>query len=137
MKKLIFSSSATVYTADNEMPLRETSRTGGCTNPYGWTKYMTEQILSGIAKRYAPEELVGKGVIGLDDTPKLAAPEMQQKFEETARGVIIPKQIDYVFTVSASISVSTSIISSSLCEDSNNRYLPAFPFSYFVLLIGL
>ncbi len=49
VKKLIFSSSATVYTADNEMPLRETSRTGGCTNPYGWTKYMTEQILSGIA----------------------------------------------------------------------------------------
>ena len=49
MKKIIFSSSATVYTADNEMPLRETSRTGGCTNPYGWTKYMTEQILSGMA----------------------------------------------------------------------------------------
>ena len=48
-KKIIFSSSATVYTADNEMPLRETSRTGGCTNPYGWTKYMTEQILSGMA----------------------------------------------------------------------------------------
>ncbi|MDD6199643.1 MAG: UDP-glucose 4-epimerase GalE [Firmicutes bacterium] len=47
-KNLIFSSSATVYTADNEMPLRETSRTGNCTNPYGWTKYMTEQILSGI-----------------------------------------------------------------------------------------
>ena len=49
MKKIIFSSSATVYTATNEMPLRETSATGGCTNPYGWTKYMTEQILSGIA----------------------------------------------------------------------------------------
>ena len=49
MKNLIFSSSATVYTADNEMPLREESRTGNCTNPYGWTKYMTEQILSGIA----------------------------------------------------------------------------------------
>ena len=49
MKNLIFSSSATVYTADNEMPLKETSRTGGCTNPYGWTKYMTEQILSGIS----------------------------------------------------------------------------------------
>ncbi|MGM9668251.1 MAG: UDP-glucose 4-epimerase GalE [Faecousia sp.] len=48
-KNLIFSSSATVYTADNRMPLREDSRTGGCTNPYGWTKYMTEQILSGIA----------------------------------------------------------------------------------------
>ncbi len=49
MKNLIFSSSATVYTADNEMPLKESSRTGHCTNPYGWTKYMTEQILSGMA----------------------------------------------------------------------------------------
>ena len=49
VKKIIFSSSATVYTADNEMPLKEDSRTGGCTNPYGWTKYMTEQILSGMA----------------------------------------------------------------------------------------
>ena len=49
MKNIIFSSSATVYTADNEMPLRENSRTGYCTNPYGWTKYMTEQILSGMA----------------------------------------------------------------------------------------
>ena len=48
VKKLIFSSSATVYTADNEMPLKETSRTGNCTNPYGWTKYMTEQILQGL-----------------------------------------------------------------------------------------
>ena len=49
MKSIIFSSSATVYTSDNEMPLKETSHTGGCTNPYGWTKYMTEQILSGIS----------------------------------------------------------------------------------------
>ena len=49
VKTIIFSSSATVYSADNEMPLKENSRTGGCTNPYGWTKYMTEQILSGIS----------------------------------------------------------------------------------------
>ena len=49
VKNIIFSSSATVYTSDNEMPLQETSRTGGCTNPYGWTKYMTEQILSGLS----------------------------------------------------------------------------------------
>ncbi len=49
MKNIIFSSSATVYTAGNEMPLKETSVTGNCTNPYGWTKYMTEQILSGMA----------------------------------------------------------------------------------------
>ena len=49
MNNIIFSSSATVYSGDNEMPLRETSKTGNCTNPYGWTKYMTEQILSGMA----------------------------------------------------------------------------------------
>ena len=49
VQSIIFSSSATVYTADNEMPLREESRTGNCTNPYGWTKYMTEQILSGMS----------------------------------------------------------------------------------------
>ena len=48
VKNIIFSSSATVYSGDNEMPLREDSRTGGCTNPYGWTKYMTEQILTGM-----------------------------------------------------------------------------------------
>lgn len=50
VKKLIFSSSATVYSGDNAMPLRETSKTGNCTNPYGWTKYMGEQILRDIAK---------------------------------------------------------------------------------------
>ena len=48
VKNLIFSSSATVYSAGNEMPLRETSPTGGCTNPYGWTKYMSEQILQAL-----------------------------------------------------------------------------------------
>ena len=50
VKQIIFSSSATVYTGDNEMPLREDSRTGYCTNPYGWTKYMSEQILRDLAK---------------------------------------------------------------------------------------
>ena len=50
VKQIIFSSSATVYTGDNEMPLREDSRIGYCTNPYGWTKYMSEQILRDLAK---------------------------------------------------------------------------------------
>lgn len=50
VKKIIFSSSATVYSGDNEMPLSETAKTGTCTNPYGWTKYMTEQILRDITK---------------------------------------------------------------------------------------
>jgi len=50
VKNFVFSSSATVYSADNSMPLRETSHTGMCTNPYGWTKYMNEQILRDSAK---------------------------------------------------------------------------------------
>jgi UDP-glucose 4-epimerase len=45
IKKLIFSSSACVYSAENEMPLTEDSIVGCCPNPYGWTKYMSEQIL--------------------------------------------------------------------------------------------
>lgn len=46
VKKLIFSSSATVYGTPEELPLKETSRTGvGLTNPYGQTKFMIEQIL--------------------------------------------------------------------------------------------
>lgn len=48
VKKLIFSSSATVYSADNEVPLTEGGRLG-CTNPYGWTKYMNEQILRDVS----------------------------------------------------------------------------------------
>ena len=46
VKNIIFSSSATVYCPDNQMPLTEDSQTGGCTNPYGWTKFMCEQIIT-------------------------------------------------------------------------------------------
>jgi UDP-glucose 4-epimerase len=50
VKKLIFSSSATVYGDPSELPLLETSRTGvGITNPYGQTKFMIEQILRDLA----------------------------------------------------------------------------------------
>ncbi len=46
VKKLVFSSSATVYGDPEELPLKETTRTGqGITNPYGQTKCMIEQIL--------------------------------------------------------------------------------------------
>ena len=40
---LVFSSSATVYSPDNDMPLCEDSSLGP-TNPYGRTKYMIEEI---------------------------------------------------------------------------------------------
>lgn len=50
VKKLVFSSSATVYGEPQELPLKETSRTGvGITNPYGQTKFMIEQILRDIS----------------------------------------------------------------------------------------
>jgi UDP-glucose 4-epimerase len=45
---IIFSSSATVYGSDNPVPYRETQKKGECTNPYGWTKWMIEQILTDI-----------------------------------------------------------------------------------------
>merc|ERR1719444_271422 len=47
-KAIVFSSSATVY-KPCETPLDE-SKDLGCTNPYGWTKFMIEQILLDQAK---------------------------------------------------------------------------------------
>lgn len=49
-KKIVFSSSATVYGEHNESPLKETMVAGGTTNPYGTTKYFIEQILTDLAK---------------------------------------------------------------------------------------
>jgi len=50
VKRIIFSSSATVYSEENAMPLREDAPTGGCTNPYSRSKYMSEQILLDTAR---------------------------------------------------------------------------------------
>ena len=47
-KTIVFSSSATVYGMNNTVPFKEDMPTS-CTNPYGWTKLMLEQILSDIA----------------------------------------------------------------------------------------
>lgn len=52
VKKLVFSSSATVYGVPETVPLHEKLATKGCTNPYGWTKYMIEQILRDTAVAY-------------------------------------------------------------------------------------
>ena len=47
-KRIIFSSSATVYGNGNPSPLKETMPTGAVTNPYGRTKFMIEGILSDL-----------------------------------------------------------------------------------------
>ena len=48
VKNIIFSSSATVYGDPVEIPITEQCPKGVCTNPYGWTKSMLEQILLDI-----------------------------------------------------------------------------------------
>jgi UDP-glucose 4-epimerase len=50
VKNVIFSSSATVYGEENPVPYTETMKRGVCTNPYGWTKSMMEQIFEDAAK---------------------------------------------------------------------------------------
>ncbi|WP_303834062.1 UDP-glucose 4-epimerase GalE [Ruminococcus flavefaciens] len=50
VKNIIFSSSATVYGEANPVPYFETMPRGACTNPYGWTKSMMEQIFEDAAK---------------------------------------------------------------------------------------
>ena len=47
-KNIIFSSSATVYGDPAFVPITEECPKGKCTNPYGWTKWMIEQILTDI-----------------------------------------------------------------------------------------
>lgn len=47
-KSIIFSSSATVYGNPAQIPITEDCPKGTCTNPYGWTKWMLEQILTDL-----------------------------------------------------------------------------------------
>lgn len=49
VRNIIFSSSATVYGAENSVPYKEDMKRGTCTNPYGWTKAMMEQIFEDTA----------------------------------------------------------------------------------------
>ena len=49
VKRIVFSSSATVYRSDAGMPVDEESPLG-CINPYGCTKFMGEEILRDVAK---------------------------------------------------------------------------------------
>ena len=50
LTNIVFSSSATVYGEDNVPPFTENAPKGMCTNPYGWTKWMQEQMLADAQK---------------------------------------------------------------------------------------
>ena len=50
IKKIVFSSSATVYGDPEEVPILESSKVGGTTNPYGTSKLMVEKILKDLYK---------------------------------------------------------------------------------------
>ena len=50
VKKLVFSSSATVYGDPEVLPITEDCKTGNTTNPYGTSKLMVEQILQDLYK---------------------------------------------------------------------------------------
>ena len=76
-KAIVFSSSATVYGSENQYPYKETMKKGTCSNPYGWTKSMSEQIFCDAAKAdpelsvvllryFNPIGAHGSGLIGED-----------------------------------------------------------------------
>lgn len=78
VRKIVFSSSATVYGMDNESPLTEDLPTSA-TNPYGYTKVMNEQILRDLAvaddkwsimilRYFNPIGAHASGLIGEDPT---------------------------------------------------------------------
>jgi len=90
VRRIAFSSSATVYAMATAMPLRETSQTGPV-NPYGHTKIMVEQILHDIARAdlrwrimclryFNPVGAHESGLIGEDprDTPNNLMPFVTQ-----------------------------------------------------------
>ena len=51
-RRLVFSSSATVYGTENPIPYREDMPAGGCTSPYGWTKFMIERMILDAGKDF-------------------------------------------------------------------------------------
>ena len=48
VKKIVFSSSATVYGDPEYLPVDEKHPTGKCTNPYGKTKFFMEEIIKDV-----------------------------------------------------------------------------------------
>ncbi len=90
VRKLVFSSSATVYGAEAEVPMKEDAPTSA-TNPYGWTKVMVEQVLRDIGaadptwriallRYFNPVGAHSSGLIGEDpsDVPNNLMPFLAQ-----------------------------------------------------------
>lgn len=92
VKRIVFSSSATVYGTPQYLPIDENHPTGqGCTNPYGKTKYFVEEILKDLCKSdeewkvislryFNPVGAHPSGLIGEDplDTPNNLMPYIAQ-----------------------------------------------------------
>lgn len=97
VKKLVFSSSATVYGDPKELPLTEESPTGtGITNPYGWSKFMIEKIIEGysnsnpgfeatVLRYFNPIGAHESGLIGED--PRGVPPNLVPYVAQVASGV--------------------------------------------------
>lgn len=95
VRRLIFSSSATVYRSDSEMPLVETAPLGAV-NPYGWSKFMCEQILRDAAycqknclvvllRYFNPVGAHPSGIIG--ENPNGIPNNLMPFIAQTARGI--------------------------------------------------
>ena len=92
--RIIFSSSATVYKSTNPMPLVENAELGA-TNPYGWSKFMCEQILQDAAiadglsvvllRYFNPVGAHESGIIG--ENPSGIPNNLMPFVARTARGV--------------------------------------------------
>lgn len=91
VKKLVFSSSATVYGDPASVPIRESFPTGATTNPYGTSKYMVERILAdlcvadptwavSVLRYFNPVGAHVSGLIGEDpnDIPNNLVPYISQ-----------------------------------------------------------
>ena len=97
VKNIIFSSSATVYGLPERVPIDESMPTNFCTNPYGWTKLMSEQIfkdacvadkdLSVVLLRYFnPVGAHASGLIG--ESPNGIPNNLMPRISQVAAGVL-------------------------------------------------
>ena len=102
VKKLVFSSSATVYGNPKVIPITEDSETGGTTNPYGTSKLMVEKILKdlyisdntwdiAILRYFNPVGAHESGLIG--ESPKGKPNNLMPFISKVAKGALKELQV--------------------------------------------